>query len=556
MTTEIRQNIAVLLKHTNANDVVGVDDEDGGWARHFAYPLVDNVSRIQYESLLYAMGVGDRRNPGAGSFGDLKLVKTGDNEADIMIMGRPGFPSYTLKGLRPNPAQARRHIVAWHNIRSRMNRMIAWYGVSGTAERLRELKVSVPEEVKMEADKCLGKLSAKALGGYGEDGKTILRYLFYMNGNLKNLWLGNSPINSGLPGIYKRTMDKINEAKSPEALVDLAKQWVGAPPSDSIDDTARRYAAMTILDIHEAFKEVIGEEEIEAEDLNQRVLNGLRYQADLALSLLEVDLQPGSPQEAQNLNQEHHGGVAALGYMMHGGAYDAGEVGSLFSMLLDYPTRKREWGDANEVQEDGAPGALKKPRIDADEEPETSDQETIVDETSDQETIVDDDTPMEVETSFHGGFGDEDASGLLPTESGGRGQQRERDGIINADEEVRAANLLGVNDCLIDAICAASPDRVGKPPSLGERANIRTVLGNPGEMLYATPEVVGVIRNTLRFRNRVVVHYPYPNNAPEIIGRDEGEEGSVLHIYYTDLHFTNERPNGSDPGPDSIWGDA
>jgi hypothetical protein len=323
LTPDIQGQLRALMQHpaadtpaSTAMDVLAA----------FNYPLVDGVTRTQYNALRWVMGTSDRA-PGAGSLGDLKVTTDGE------IDGRPGFPAYTQGHHRPDPVEARRHVVAWHRIRSLMNQMIsALGGVNNAADELGQLKIEVPKQVSDEADRLLARRPDRVAGGFGANGKLLLRILFIMNGNPDNLWVGSSAVNSQLPGIYKRTVDAIEKCQSLAGIVELAKTWEAAPDTDQIDDTARRAVAREMLVYWHA---IAGLPETEANPDGAR--HGFVRQAELTLKDLEVDLTPGSRVEGGRVRDERLARIGTLGRLLHGEEFHTRTVLALFQELLLYP---------------------------------------------------------------------------------------------------------------------------------------------------------------------------------------------------------------------------
>jgi|GEM_PF-6701525 len=100
-----------------------------------------------------------------------------------------------------------------------------------------------------------------------------------------------------------------------------------------------------------------------------------------------------------------------------------------------------------------------------------------------------------------------------------------------SDIETDANRLLHVNNCLINAISLAAR---GHMPTLEELMVIRSTLGNYGEMMLATPQVVQLIQNTLNIVNPITVLYPSAP-AENFVG-----VGNVLSIYHVNgNHFTH-----------------
>lgn len=105
-------------------------------------------------------------------------------------------------------------------------------------------------------------------------------------------------------------------------------------------------------------------------------------------------------------------------------------------------------------------------------------------------------------------------------------------------KEVRENQLLGQNNCLINAIARAARRNL---PNIGELIRIRERLHNIGEMMAATPDSIPVILRELNLDVAVRVHYPLGSD-----GNDEtlGNGSTLIHIYHTGgNHFEADCPN-------------
>jgi hypothetical protein len=101
--------------------------------------------------------------------------------------------------------------------------------------------------------------------------------------------------------------------------------------------------------------------------------------------------------------------------------------------------------------------------------------------------------------------------------------------------QLEANQLLGVNNCLINAIALAA----GLPmPNLGTLMRIRERIGNYGQMLLATNESVGVIRQVLDTNIGIAVIYQ-DRPSEDFVG-----VGGPLLIYHVNgNHFTDSMPH-------------
>ncbi|MGH1385369.1 DUF4157 domain-containing protein [Kordia sp.] len=110
--------------------------------------------------------------------------------------------------------------------------------------------------------------------------------------------------------------------------------------------------------------------------------------------------------------------------------------------------------------------------------------------------------------------------------------------VTNKNEELKIEHdanlLLNVNNCLINAISLAAH---GAMPNLGQLMNIREQIGSYGDMLFAAPRIITIIRNVLNIQNPITVVYgdrPNENFAGH---------GNLLTIYHVNgNHFTNIKP--------------
>lgn len=359
MTDEVRKTMNSLLSMPIAEREIMTDLD---LLVLYNYPLNYRVKQIQYNTLAWLMG-SYRRTPGAGSLADVSLTAQG------VVTGRPGFSVYTQQYMKAiedktghNPTNARRHVVAWHTIRSLMNLLIssidgqpaaaqtdseeeeknddaelsADQRVQRVAQMLSAIDASkVPDAVKSEADDLLKKMPDRPFGGHGDAGKTILRSLFIMFGNPLNLWWGNSRANSRLPGIYTRTMNKLKAEGTKEKLLALANTWTTVE-GETIDATARLVAGMAIKE---------ADDEMAGRTPEQTAIAIMLEQASTALVLLEVDFQPGSLAEAAEIWREDRSELIAMGCQLHeqriamelGRYSDPAEVMTFFALMHRYP---------------------------------------------------------------------------------------------------------------------------------------------------------------------------------------------------------------------------
>ena len=359
MTDEVRETMESLLLLPFANTKVLTDID---LLALYNYPLNGRVKQQQYNTLAWMMDKYSR-TPGAGSLADVRLSSEG------VVTGRPGFPAYTQKYMKavedktgPNPNNARRHLVAWHTIRALMNLLIKNYddqdavvgmdtkeeekkddaelSISDKVKRVAQLlenisAPNVPDAVSKEADDKLQNMPKSPFGGHGDAGKIIFRSLFIMFGNPLNLWWGNLSANSRLPGIYNNTVDKMKNQKNQGELLTLASTWTSVE-DNTINATAYLVAGMAINEANE--KMPVGTSE-------QDAFNLMLEQANIALTLLEVDFQPASLFEAGELLREDRKDLILLGCQLHeqkiameqGRAFDEAKVMEFFTLMHRYP---------------------------------------------------------------------------------------------------------------------------------------------------------------------------------------------------------------------------
>ena len=105
----------------------------------------------------------------------------------------------------------------------------------------------------------------------------------------------------------------------------------------------------------------------------------------------------------------------------------------------------------------------------------------------------------------------------------------------NSRVEADACLLLDVNNCLINAIALAVRNCVATREEL---IGIRSVMNNYGEMLIASPEVIGHIRRVLQID--VPISIVYQDGAPSEDFDGDGDRVFVYHV--NGNHFTHEAP--------------
>lgn len=121
-----------------------------------------------------------------------------------------------------------------------------------------------------------------------------------------------------------------------------------------------------------------------------------------------------------------------------------------------------------------------------------------------------------------------------PAATGGRRMVSE---LTRAKREVLKSGLLGMDDCLVNAIALAALKRKA---DLNELARIRKQLGSIDEMLAASSETIRIIKEVLKIAEAIVVHYKTKSSFTV------GDSKSLVHIYNIDdaTHFVHECPEG------------
>jgi len=170
--------------------------------------------------------------PKQKSYGDtsalLRSLVLNKSSGGYLVEGRPGFTGLTLRKIPVEPAQHRRHIVAWHSIRGYVNVAISKLTLNVVAEimgdaianlkdnakkaqaAIADMKDDAEKEQKEKLiEKRLGELEAVEksvtdLPVPGKDAeyqakldeiKQICKGLILMNSNRRNLWAGSGAAN-------------------------------------------------------------------------------------------------------------------------------------------------------------------------------------------------------------------------------------------------------------------------------------------------------------------------------------------------------------------------
>ncbi|MEM6719520.1 MAG: DUF4157 domain-containing protein [Bacteroidota bacterium] len=133
--------------------------------------------------------------------------------------------------------------------------------------------------------------------------------------------------------------------------------------------------------------------------------------------------------------------------------------------------------------------------------------------------------------SFHSVFSGKNPL-YLPAATGGRGKVSE----MNEQIELIRNELLGVNNCLINAIALAAHLPL---PNLGQLLRIREQIGSVGEMLLASDENIAIIRQVLGIQDTISIIYQ--DRESEDFA---GSTGHTLLIYHVnENHFTHIMPH-------------
>ncbi|MEZ0374139.1 MAG: hypothetical protein ACAI44_33925 [Candidatus Sericytochromatia bacterium] len=135
------------------------------------------------------------RPTGVGSLGTMKISR------DEGVKGRPGFSAITLDKHQTRAGEHRRHITAWHSMRTTVNALITRPGGGGVDELVAQMYP------KLEASRRSNPVLARACDEVEEyikkaypretpANKKLMTLMFVMNSNPSNLWPGNGRVNS------------------------------------------------------------------------------------------------------------------------------------------------------------------------------------------------------------------------------------------------------------------------------------------------------------------------------------------------------------------------
>lgn len=182
-------------------------------------------------------GQGGLDAKGSTSLGTLQVAFS---EKGLQISGRPMFHANTVSGIKITPSQARRHVIAWHDIRAMMQSAVNELGPLEVVSLLEPLladlnkarsndpaqssaspqQASAPRSSFSASSNSLMKEAATGLSAMLEDAKklaskhanpdrdeedpekenekqvrVITQSLYLMNSNMSNLWAGNAKEN-------------------------------------------------------------------------------------------------------------------------------------------------------------------------------------------------------------------------------------------------------------------------------------------------------------------------------------------------------------------------
>lgn len=288
------------------------------------------TTRTQYRCVCYALGL-QQTPPRAGGLSNLRL-------AGLEAHGRPTFPKHTQEKLNhESPLSARRHILAWHAIRDLANRYVAAVkegpAAASFARWLDEAKPKLPQAVNDDLKRIFppdGSKPPKAVFGGNEAlGRALLPALYVMNGNPKNLWMGDSAENSAIAAKFAHAKEAILARKDANSLLAAARDWVKAAPktNDSL-----WWAGRAILDAAE-------DADLDGHDPGE-LLTLLRAVAFMGIAGLDVDEAPlDEKDKAYKAGHKRMGELAARAYQA---VYGKGEpiekvAPDVFKELLAYP---------------------------------------------------------------------------------------------------------------------------------------------------------------------------------------------------------------------------
>lgn len=170
--------------------------------------------------------------PGIGGFNTLSMKGS-------EITGRPNFAKATTLALPIRPGMHRRHIIAWHNISSLLNRAYATHPPPLIAYLTAKLDTSqVAADLTSDSDKAIGNMLAASFGQAPPDvpqhkqrseAEVLLRAAYVMNSSVKNLWVGSGKENSEI-NLLSRTLQVRLSDLTPERLATWEKELSNSTP--------------------------------------------------------------------------------------------------------------------------------------------------------------------------------------------------------------------------------------------------------------------------------------------------------------------------------------
>ncbi len=170
--------------------------------------------------------------PGIGGFNTLSMKGS-------EITGRPNFAKATTLALPIRPGMHRRHIIAWHNISSLLNRAYATHPAPLIAYLTAKLDTSqVAADLTSDSDKAIGNMPAASFGQAPPDvpqheqraeAEVLLRAAYVMNSSVKNLWVGSGKENSEI-NLLSRTLQGRLTDLTPERLATWEKELSNSTP--------------------------------------------------------------------------------------------------------------------------------------------------------------------------------------------------------------------------------------------------------------------------------------------------------------------------------------
>lgn len=152
--------------------------------------------------------------PGLGGLGTLHIEGT-------ELTGRPNFAKSTQDALPVPAGFHRRHITAWHNIRSFLNHAYKAHGTGLTGYLGVKLgHGQVHSGMREEASKSFGKMPTAEFGNIPPAHAEVLLHAAYvMNSSVRNLWVGWGEENSEINAVSQSLQRGLRDA-TPETLTD------------------------------------------------------------------------------------------------------------------------------------------------------------------------------------------------------------------------------------------------------------------------------------------------------------------------------------------------